>query len=75
MDQMLCKEFKFCSGAYFAQQSRNRLVVFVEGLTRNVITYCMIFFHFGTVIQEELSFKIFLIYSSGGHFSWQSGII
>ena len=28
----------------------------------------MNYFEFGAVIQEEASFKIFLIYSSGGHF-------
>ena len=43
MDQMLCKEFYFSSGDYSVQQSRSGCVFLVEGLTRNVITNCMIF--------------------------------
>ena len=32
-------------------------------------------FELGQVVQEEMRFKIFLIYNSGGHFVRQSRII
>ena len=79
MDQMLCKEFYFSSGENDVQKSRTGWVALVEGLTRSYKECHCKFYemisNLGQYNVVHLLFKIFLIYSSGGHLGWQSGII
>ena len=54
----------FSCGGHFIQQSRMICVILEEGI---IINICKLWnhFEFGPVVQLEMSFKVFLIYSSG----------
>ena len=57
----------------FVQRSRTVCAILVEGIKRN--NSVKVFFEFGPVVQEEMLFKRFLIWSYGVPHVRQSGII
>ena len=55
----------FSSGGHFVQRSETILAILVEGHPRNISV--IFFFEIGPLVQEETSFKCFLIFSSVDH--------
>ena len=59
------------SGGHFVRQSRTFCASLVEGIRKkNSVN----FFEFEPVVQEEMSFKIFLLWSSGSPSVWSGTI-